>query len=71
MGERFAEFVWSFRTPSPRPATGRVPRGDAGVAALAKALQREGIRFFGPTTAYAMMQATGLVDDHWRAARAG
>jgi DNA-3-methyladenine glycosylase I len=32
--------------------------------ALSKALKREGLRFVGPTTAYALMQATGLVNDH-------
>jgi DNA-3-methyladenine glycosylase I len=33
--------------------------------ALAKALKQAGFRFVGPTTAYAMMQACGLVDDHF------
>jgi DNA-3-methyladenine glycosylase I len=32
--------------------------------ALAKALKKNGFRFVGPTTAYALMQATGLVNDH-------
>jgi DNA-3-methyladenine glycosylase I len=32
--------------------------------ALAKDLRGRGARFVGPTTAYALMQATGLVDDH-------
>jgi hypothetical protein len=32
--------------------------------ALAKDLKKHGFRFVGPTTAYAMMQACGLVDDH-------
>jgi DNA-3-methyladenine glycosylase I len=32
--------------------------------ALAKALRGHGVRFVGPTTAYALMQATGLVNDH-------
>jgi DNA-3-methyladenine glycosylase I len=32
--------------------------------AMAKRLKREGFRFVGPTTAYALMQATGMVDDH-------
>ena len=31
---------------------------------MARELKRRGIRFFGPTTAYALMQAVGLVDDH-------
>jgi DNA-3-methyladenine glycosylase I len=32
--------------------------------ALARALKSHGVRFVGPTTAYALMQATGLVNDH-------
>jgi DNA-3-methyladenine glycosylase I len=32
--------------------------------AMAKALKRHGFVFVGPTTAYAAMQACGLVDDH-------
>jgi len=58
--------VWSF-APAPRPR----PRTIAGIPALtpestamAKELKRRGFRFVGPTTAYAMMQACGLVDDH-------
>jgi DNA-3-methyladenine glycosylase I len=39
---------------------------------MATDLRRRGFRFVGPTTAYALMQACGLVDDHltgcWRAA---
>ena len=35
-----------------------------GSAALAAALRRHGLVFVGPTTAYAAMQACGLVDDH-------
>ena len=32
--------------------------------ALSKDLRRRGFRFVGPTTAYAFMQAMGLVNDH-------
>ena len=32
--------------------------------AMAKELKKRGFRFVGPTTAYALMQACGLVDDH-------
>ena len=64
LGERFVDLVWSFRTPSPRPAPGEHRAVTPGSTALAKALRAEGIRFVGPTTAYALMQATGLVDDH-------
>ena len=31
---------------------------------MAATLKRHGFRFVGPTTAYALMQATGMVDDH-------
>ncbi|MFR9751060.1 DNA-3-methyladenine glycosylase I [Nocardia sp. 004] len=60
------ELLWSF-APAPRPR----PRSSADVPAettesvtLAKELKRIGFRFVGPTTAYALMQATGMVDDH-------
>ena len=50
----------------------RMPSDQRAAKALAKALQREGLRFVGPVTIYALMQSTGLVDDHvagcWRAA---
>ena len=49
-----AAFVWRFEP---------VEAGRDGVA-LAKDLKRRGWRFVGPTTAYAFMQAMGLVDDH-------
>lgn len=66
MGESFTELIWSYAQPSrPRPAgSAEVPARTPESVALSKALKREGIRFFGPTTAYAMMQAVGLVDDH-------
>ncbi|MFN8200266.1 MAG: DNA-3-methyladenine glycosylase I [Nakamurella multipartita] len=31
---------------------------------MAKELKRRGFSFVGPTTAHALMQATGMVDDH-------
>jgi DNA-3-methyladenine glycosylase I len=33
---------------------------------MARELKRRGFKFVGPTTAYALMQATGMVDDHVR-----
>jgi DNA-3-methyladenine glycosylase I len=33
-------------------------------AALAKELKKRGFRFVGPTTAYSLMQAAGIVNDH-------
>ncbi|WP_262852143.1 DNA-3-methyladenine glycosylase I [Mumia quercus] len=63
---RFAELVWSFAPPArPRPATSaEVPAVTPESKALAAALKRHGFVFVGPTTAYALMQATGMVDDH-------
>ncbi len=60
--------VWSFapdpdRRPAPRHLTD-VPATTPESVALAKALKRNGFVFVGPTTAYAAMQACGLVDDH-------
>ena len=41
-----------------------VPAETESSRALSRALRRAGFRFVGPTTAYAFMQACGLVDDH-------
>jgi DNA-3-methyladenine glycosylase I len=41
-----------------------VPATSPESVALAKGLKKRGFRFVGPTTAYALMQATGMVDDH-------
>ena len=59
--------VWSFAPAWPGPAPrvlGDVPAVTAESTALAKELKRRGFRFVGPTTAYALMQACGLVNDH-------
>ncbi|MEU4216084.1 DNA-3-methyladenine glycosylase I [Actinoplanes sp. NPDC026623] len=58
--------LWSFAPePRPRPASrADVPAITAESTALAKALKKRGFKFVGPTTAYALMQATGMVDDH-------
>ena len=65
-GESFAHLVWSFR-PAPEPARARLdelPAVTLESKALAKELKARGFRFVGPTTAYALMQAAGLVNDH-------
>ena len=54
--------VWSFE-PEPRPPT--LDSTTQASVALAKDLKRRGFSFVGPTTAYAFMQAMGLVNDHW------
>jgi DNA-3-methyladenine glycosylase I len=65
-----SDFFWSFRPlPENRPA--RMDRASLGTlgktaesTALSKALKKRGWSFVGPTTAYAFMQAMGLVNDH-------
>ncbi len=61
-----AALLWSYAPePRPRPATGaEVPALTPESTAMAKALKKRGFKFVGPTTAYALMQATGMVDDH-------
>jgi DNA-3-methyladenine glycosylase I len=71
--EGLTELLWSFAPAEhQRPATmtdvlAMTPESKA----MAKELKRRGFAFVGPTTAYALMQATGMVDDHvaycWRA----
>ncbi|MET7544550.1 DNA-3-methyladenine glycosylase I [Streptomyces sp. NBC_01724] len=60
--------IWSYAPdPAIRPAPrslGDVPAVTPESTALAKDLKKRGLRFIGPTTAYALMQACGLVDDH-------
>jgi DNA-3-methyladenine glycosylase I len=64
-----SELLWSFAPPPrPRPAdASEIPSATAESTAMARELKRRGFRFVGPTTAYALMQATGMVDDHVRA----
>jgi DNA-3-methyladenine glycosylase I len=67
------ELLWSFAPADhPRPKDlAEVPAITPESKAMAKELKRRGFAFVGPTTAYALMQATGMVDDHladcWRA----
>jgi DNA-3-methyladenine glycosylase I len=63
-----SELLWSF---APDPAGRPAPRSSEDVpavtpesTAMARELKRRGFRFVGPTTAYALMQACGLVNDH-------
>ncbi len=66
--------VWS-HAPAARPrrltSINELPAQTDESRALAKALKSRGWKFVGPTTAYALMQSAGLVDDHvegcWRA----
>jgi DNA-3-methyladenine glycosylase I len=74
LAEGLDALLWSF-APDARRARPRtpadVPATSPESVAMAKELRRRGFRFVGPTTSYALMQATGMVDDHvascWRA----
>ena len=62
------DLIWSFapdHAGRPRPASlADVPATSPESVAMARELKRRGLRFVGPTTCYALMQAAGLVDDH-------
>ena len=67
-GETLDELLWSF---APDPGSRPAPRSGSDLQsttaeskAMAKELKRRGFVFVGPTTAYATMQAAGLVNDH-------
>jgi DNA-3-methyladenine glycosylase I len=61
-----SDLVWSFRPEAEQaPATlDDVPAQTPASKALSKELRRNGFVFTGPVTAYATMQACGIVNDH-------
>jgi DNA-3-methyladenine glycosylase I len=56
-------FLWSY-APKRRPRPTSVPSTSDESKAMAKELKKRGFKLVGPTTAYALMQATGMVNDH-------
>ena len=64
----FATWLWGLAGGVPRTnrwrSLAQVPAETAESRALSKALKAAGFRFVGPTTCYAFMQATGMVNDH-------
>jgi DNA-3-methyladenine glycosylase I len=64
-----AATVWKYAVPDAPPprSLADIPATTTGSRALARELKGHGFRFVGPTTAYATMQACGLVDDHLKA----
>jgi DNA-3-methyladenine glycosylase I len=65
-----SDYVWQFEPPAserPRRLTpetlGQMATTPASIA-LSKDLKKRGWSFVGPTTMYAFMQATGIVNDH-------
>ena len=65
LGKRFPPMILAYAvTDRPRPTADEVRATAPESVAMARDLKRAGIRFVGPTTAYALMQAVGLIDDH-------
>lgn len=67
-GPGFVPHLWSFVGGEPIvhhfERQQQVPAVTPEAQALAADLRRRGFRFVGPTTIYAHMQATGMVNDH-------
>lgn len=65
-----ARYIWSWEPKSREPGIGKndnntlIPSITKTSQLLSKDLKKRGWKFFGPTTAYAFMQAMGLVNDH-------
>ncbi|HYU86405.1 MAG TPA: DNA-3-methyladenine glycosylase I, partial [Kribbellaceae bacterium] len=68
LGDRaLTDLLWSFAPAGPRPAPrtlAEVPATSPESVAMSKTLKKNGFVFLGPTTCYALMQATGMVNDH-------
>jgi len=59
-----AAYFWRFEANPHRAAQPQTVSVSAESIALSKDLKKRGWKFFGPTTAFAFMQAMGLVNDH-------
>ena len=66
--QSLANFLWGFLDGRPQinnyTGHGDVPAQTELSKRISKALKAEGFRFVGPTTMYAFMQASGMVNDH-------
>jgi DNA-3-methyladenine glycosylase I len=64
----FSDYLWSFVDGEPKVNRWRklseLPAETAESKAMSKDMKKRGFRFVGPTTAYATMQACGVVNDH-------
>jgi DNA-3-methyladenine glycosylase I len=62
------EYLWTFVGGSPIDhrvrSLSELPSETPESKAMSKDLKRRGFRFVGPTVCYALMQATGMVNDH-------
>jgi DNA-3-methyladenine glycosylase I len=59
-----AAYFWQFEVDPANAAQPQTVSTSPEAAALSKDLKKRGWKFVGPTTAYAFMQAMGLVNDH-------
>ncbi|WEV52200.1 DNA-3-methyladenine glycosylase I [Bifidobacterium sp. ESL0704] len=68
LGMPFADYIWSFAPSGPyirRPQSfEEVPAVTEASTRMSKAMKKAGFKFVGPTTMYAYMQSTGMVNDH-------
>jgi DNA-3-methyladenine glycosylase I len=64
----FDKYIWQFVGGKPKQNAGKahkqVPARTPESDAMSKDLQKRGFRFVGSTICYALMQATGMVNDH-------
>lgn len=58
-----AAFIWRYE-PARKSATPQTASTSTESIALSKELKKQGLKFVGPTTVYAFMQAMGLINDH-------
>lgn len=59
-----AAYIWRYEPDAKKLAKPQTASTSAESIALAKDLKKRGWKFVGPTTAYAFMQAMGLINDH-------
>jgi DNA-3-methyladenine glycosylase I len=66
--QSLAAFLWGFLDGRPQinhpTKHGDIPAETELSKRISKALKKEGFRFVGPTTMYAFMQSSGMVNDH-------
>ncbi len=67
-GESFVDFLWSFVdyeiVQNKHKSMSTVQASTDQSRQMSKALKKSGFKFVGPTTCYAFMQASGMVNDH-------
>ena len=66
--DSLSDLLWSFVGGEPKvnrwKTVAEIPAETVESKGMSKELKRRGFRFVGPTTAYALMQAVGIVNDH-------